>query len=56
MEREGYESSVVMFVYIRDAFDADEGTSTMKYATVSLVDVDTDAIVFTSNAYLYCIG
>ena len=56
MEREEYESRVVMIVYMRDAIDADEGTSTMEYATVSLVDVDTDAIVFTSKAYLNCIG
>jgi hypothetical protein len=37
---------------MRDAIDIDEGTSTMEYATVSLVDVDTGAIVFTSNAHL----
>jgi hypothetical protein len=38
---------------MRDAIDADEGTSTMEYATVSLVDVDTGAIVITSNGQLY---
>jgi hypothetical protein len=37
---------------MRNAIDADEGTSTMKYATISLVDVDTSAIVFTSNVHL----
>jgi hypothetical protein len=38
---------------MRDAIDIDEGTSTMEYATVSLVDVDTGAIVITSNGQLY---
>ena len=37
-----YESSVVMFVYMRDAIDDSEGTSTMEYTTVSpLFDVYT---------------